>query len=147
MIERDRDHLFQKGEFDGILEGLLATPDRLLRDVGYDRTREARAQLKNFTARLIGEFIADVCGSGRFVAPAADVSRRIAVLKGMAWQWMIQRTDIETYQYGQRRLVQRLFEGYWDKPEMLPRREQWNGSRQTPRPRGAAKTIRLVRPV
>jgi dGTPase len=126
VLERDRDNIFGAGEFSDSLTQLFESADLdYLRTVGYDRTREARAALKNFTAHLIGDLISAVSESGKFVKPAGDVARRVAVLKGMAWEWMIQRTDIETYQFGQRRLVDRIFEGYWDKPEMLPRREEW----------------------
>jgi dGTPase len=137
VLERDRDGLFQAGEFAKSLDDLLGSPDlEYLRIVGYDRTREARAELKNFTARVIGELIDAVSGTGKFTKPSGDVARRIEVLKGMAWQWMIQRSDIETYQYGQRRLVERIFDGYWDRPDMLPRREEWDALRKDAKANG-----------
>ncbi len=124
---QDSRGLFGGGEFDAALSDLL-DPSRVpyLTDVGFDRTRHARAALKNFTAELLGELITAVTPGGTFVSPFGDVARRIALLKGMAWQWMIERTDIETRQYGQRRLVARIFDGYWERPEMLPRREEWD---------------------
>jgi dGTPase len=125
-LERDRDDLFAAGEFASTLASLFESNQlEYLRQVPFDRTREARAALKNFTAMLIGELIAAVCPDGKFSEPLGDVARRIAVLKAMAWRWMIQRTDHETIQFGQRRLVERIFDGYWEKPEMLPRREEW----------------------
>ncbi len=126
-LQRDRDALFAEGDFASTLAALFEA-DQLeyLRRVPFDRTREARAALKNFTAMLIGELIAAVIADGKFVEPSGDVARRIAVLTAMAWQWMIQRTDHETIQFGQRRLVERIFDGYWERPEMLPRREEWD---------------------
>src|SRR5438034_57690 len=45
VLERDRDGLFADGELAGSLDGLLESPDlEYLRIVGYDRTREARAE-------------------------------------------------------------------------------------------------------
>jgi dGTPase len=122
--------LFANDEFTGTFEALFESPeakDRLeyLREVGYDRTREARARLKNFTAWLIGELINAVSGSGKFVNPTDEVARRIVLLKEMAWLWMIERTDMATLHFGQERLITRVFEGYWASPEQLPRREEW----------------------
>jgi dGTPase len=145
---QDEDDLFASGEFTSTLSSLLAANElEYVRTVPFDRTRRARAALKNFTARLIGELIADVTQGGRFVEPQGDVARRIAVLKAMAWQWMIERTDHETTQFGQRRLVERIFEGYWDKPEMLPRREEWDSAVRSSRPRFALSYRRRPRRV
>jgi dGTPase len=131
VLANDEDGLFSGRAFSAALEEFTESPDLdYLRNIGYDRTREARAELKNLTARIIGELIDAVSGDGRFVEPEGEVARRIAILKGMAWQWMIERSDTETFQYGQRRLVARLFEGYWDRPEMLPRREEWEAMKE-----------------
>jgi dGTPase len=140
VLERDdRDGLFAKGEFAETFDAVITARGlEYLRDVGYDRTREARAELKNFTASLIGDLINAISGSGKFTEPSGDVARRIALFKGMAWQWMIQRTDIETYQYGQRRLVQRIFDGYWERPDMLPRREEWEALKKAAKSAGAS---------
>lgn len=124
--EQGNDGLFDEDEFAPSLGELLTSPQlEYLRKVGFDRTREAHAALKNYTAELIGSLIESVTPDGRFAHPSGEVARRIALLKGMAWQWMIERTDIETHQFGQRRLVSRVFDGYWERPEMLPRREEW----------------------
>lgn len=135
-LERDRDGLFAAEDFGSTLTDLFEAHQlEYLRRVPFDRTREARAALKNFTAMLIGELIDAVTPDGRFVEPSGSVARRIAVLKAMAWQWMIERTDRETVQFGQRRLVERIFDGYWEKPEMLPRREEWDAVDRASKPR------------
>lgn len=122
--------LFASNEFDPAFAELFQSKEaeaelEYLRLIGYDRTREARSTLKNFTARIIGELISEVSAYGTFVAPTGDVARRIAVLKDMAWLWMIERTDMETLHFGQERLINRLFEGYWIAPQQLPAREEW----------------------
>jgi dGTPase len=87
----------------------------------FSRARPHRSQLTNFCARLIGEFIEEVTPDGRFTKPLPDrVARRIAVLKAMAWEWMIEDPAQETVRFGQRRLVEDMFEGFWANPMMLP---------------------------
>jgi predicted deoxyguanosinetriphosphate triphosphohydrolase len=128
--QRDRKELFTESDLTSTFAALFIDEEvapklEYLRTIGYDRTREARAELKNYTAWLIGELMGAVTAGGSFVEPVGDVARRIAMLKAFAWQWMIERTDIETIQFGPKRLVQRIFEGYCERPEMLPRREEW----------------------
>lgn len=91
----------------------------------FDQSRESRAFLKNFGARLIGELIDDVTPDGKFSAPSDAARRKLDVLIGMAWVWMIERPDLETKRYAQRRVVRDLFAGYWERPEMLPQRVEW----------------------
>lgn len=145
-LERDHDGLFDTGDFESTFKALFDS-DQLeyLRNVPFDRTREARAALKNFTASWIGELIASVSAEGKFSEPTAEVARTIAVLKAMAWQWMIQRTDHETIQFGQRRLVERIFDGYWERPEMLPRREEWVATDRSSKPRFVLSVRRVPR--
>jgi dGTPase len=114
------------------LRELLHSP-RLdyLRGGPFERTRYHRAALKNFTAELIGDFISAVTADGAFAHPSGAVARRLKLLKEMAWLWMIERSDIATHRYGQRRLIERIFDGYWDQPEMLPAKEEWKLVRQT----------------
>jgi dGTPase len=112
--------------FEGAVERVIPADSlEYIADFGFDRSRTARAELKNLTARLIGRFIEAVEVDGRYVGPDADTELELLALKAMAWEWMIERTDIETSKFGQRRLVERVFDGYWERPEMLPRREDW----------------------
>lgn len=88
----------------------------------FDRSRQSRAYLKNFTAQLIHYFIHSVADdTNNFVAPGGEVRRRLDVLTGAAWVWMIKRSDLVTSQYGQRKIVRELYDGYWNDPGMLPR--------------------------
>jgi dGTPase len=91
----------------------------------FDRTRDSRARLKNFCANLIGEFVDDVTAGHHFVGADDAMRRKLDVLTGMAWVWMIERSDLETKRFAQRRLVKELFDGYWERPEMLPHRDEW----------------------
>jgi dGTPase len=91
----------------------------------FDRARTSRGELKNFTADLIGDLIAEVTPGDRFLPADNDTKRRLYVLTGMAWTWMIRSPQLATLQYGQRRLIESLFEGYWENPQMLPQRERW----------------------
>lgn len=91
----------------------------------FDQSRESRARLKNFGAQLIGELIEDVTTGGKFSAPSDSARRKLDVLIGMAWVWMIERPDLETKRYAQRRVVRDLFAGYWERPAMLPQQVEW----------------------
>jgi dGTP triphosphohydrolase len=107
VLERDRKtgH-FSAGEFEASLEGLLDSTDlAYLREVPFDRTRYARAALKDFTASLIHEFIHETTVDGCFKPAEGELRRRLDVLKGMAWQWMIERSDLETFKHGQQQEV------------------------------------------
>lgn len=91
----------------------------------FDRARKSRGELKNFTAELIGDLIDAVTTNDRFDPPDSETSRKLYILTGMAWAWMIRSPQLATLQYGQRRLIESLFEGYWENPQMLPQRERW----------------------
>lgn len=142
--DRDRDRkgkakLFPKREVELALNDLLAPlkseAERVRSKVTvkskhwaerpFDRSKESRANLKNFCAFLIGEVIEDVTSGGKFSPPSEDVQRRIDLLTGMAWVWMIERSDLATKRYAQRGVVKDLFDGYWKHPEMLPNQEEW----------------------
>ena len=92
----------------------------------FDQSRESRAFLKNFGAALIGDMIEEVTAGGVFSTPSDELRRRLEVLMGMAWVWMIERSDLETKRYAQRRVVADLFTGYWERPEMLPQQVEWS---------------------
>lgn len=115
-----------------------AALDELIADTGldqqewaalpFDRTRVSRAGLKNYTARLIEMFIEGVTSNDAFkpLETGDALDQRLALLKGMATVWMIERSAEATVRFGQRKLVEDLFEGYWAKPSMLPNQETWD---------------------
>jgi dGTPase len=107
------------------LKGLKGVGSKHWAERPFDQSRESRAYLKNFGARLIGELIDDVTPDGKFSAPSDAARRKLDVLIGMAWVWMIERSDLETKRFAQRRVVQDLFAGYWERPEMLPQQVEW----------------------
>jgi len=122
---RDGDNLFTGVDFDSLFDQLLPDPESdPWATVPFDRSRDARAGLKNFSAGLIGEFIRAVTPEDSFEAPQGNVKRRLRLLTGMARVWMIESATQETLRFGQRRLVEDLFEGYWANPGML-QRETW----------------------
>ena len=91
----------------------------------FDRSRDSRANLKNYCSHLIGRFIDDVTADGRYSEPSDDVRKELDVLTAIAWVWMIERSDLATRRFAQRRLVHDLFDGYWSNPEMLPHQDEW----------------------
>src|SRR5665213_175611 len=117
--------VFEGADFDALLADLLPDPAAYpWAVVPFDRSRVARAGLKNFSAGVIGDFIDAVTPGDAFAEPTGDVQRKILLLKGMARVWMIESASQETLRFGQRRLVEDLFEGYWANTGML-QREAW----------------------
>ena len=100
----------------------------------FERTRHGRRQLKEFTANLIHDFIHDVTEDGTFTVPEGFTKQRRDLLTGMTWVWMIERTDLATERYGQRRIVRELFNGYWTDPSMIPRQDEWREVQETSAP-------------
>jgi len=120
--------LFRESEPDDTLQSLFsafALYDEVWARVPFDRSRESRASLKNVTAGFIGRFIDAVTVDDAFQSPPDEVAREIELLKGMASIWLIHDPAQETLRFGQRRLLEDLFEGYWNSPSMLPQREAW----------------------
>lgn len=125
LDRRDGDDLFTGADFDGLFEDVLPDPDsHPWATLPFDRSRAARAGLKNFSAGLIGDFIDAVTPQDSFQVPEGDVKRRLRLLTGMARVWMIESPSQETLRFGQRRLVEDLFDGYWANSAML-QRETW----------------------
>jgi dGTPase len=140
-VRRGKARLFGGNAFADTLTQLFPGEELTYwRRIPRDKSRYARAELKNFTSKLIGEFIRDVARGGVFETPVGNVARRLAVLKGMAWAWMITRSDLETHKYGQQKIIRDIFDGYWMHPGMLPQREEWGriaedtSLRRIPRP-------------
>jgi dGTPase len=91
----------------------------------FDGSRSSRSKLKKLTAALIGDFIAGVTPKDEFSEMSAELEQRLYLLTGMAWVWMIENPGEETTRFGQRRLIEDIFDGYWANPRMLPSREEW----------------------
>lgn len=97
----------------------------------FDRSKFSRNYLKRFVTDLVHYFIHETTPGGRFVAPELQVRQRLDLLTGMAWVWMIGRSDLETQQFGQRKIIHELYDGYWDNPHMLPWRVEWTEIERT----------------
>ncbi|MCB0880144.1 MAG: dNTP triphosphohydrolase [Thermoleophilia bacterium] len=82
--------------------------------------RIARAGLKTWGAQLIERFIDACVVGGSFQRLPVERAQELAVLKQLAWIYMIDRTDLAAMKHGQRRIVRELFEAYWERPQMLP---------------------------
>lgn len=106
----------------------------------FDRSKFSRRELKDFTSGLIGTLIDGVTPGRTFLPPTGRVKQWRDLLTGMAWVWMIDRPGLATTQYAQRRIIRRLFEGYWACPEMLPRRDEWDHVRTSSEPVHDKKT-------
>jgi dGTP triphosphohydrolase len=110
----------------------------------FERTPDNVAYLKRLTAALIGMFISAVTPLGEFKRPEEPIKLFIDILTGVAWVWMIERSDLTTRQYGQRRIICDLFSGYVSKPDMLPRQRELRDIRAAGL-KGEAENHRVVR--
>lgn len=136
--DNDKADRFSGHEISKVIESTFASLPRAKKEVAYlreeafDGTKGSTGALKGLASALIDSLINSMVIDGTFVGADNDIARQLAVLKGMAWAWMIGRSDLMTHQFGQRKLVGELFEGYWIEPDMLPRRDEWELARQTP---------------
>jgi dGTPase len=105
--------------------------EQLWAERNFDRTKFSRRFLKRFVTDLIHYFIHSVSEDGVFSPPRAEVRQRLDLLTGMARVWMIERSDLETQQFGQREIITEIFDGYWKRPQMLPRRDEWDAVSRT----------------
>lgn len=84
----------------------------------YDGSRIARQTLRNTTSVLIGRYVDTVevrprPESGQsLVRISPDAANEVAVLKELAWFYIINRPSLATVQHGQRRVVRELHDIY-----------------------------------
>jgi dGTPase len=151
VLERDRQRPTRVFPGDKIEPALLSLLDQVPKEPWalkpFDRTRKHRQELKHFTARMIGTFVDGVTSAGTFAPPGGELKQWRDLLTGMAWVWMIERSDLATYRFGQQEIVRDLFDGYWAAPEMLPRQEEWRLVQETSSPVGEGwrEKARLIR--
>jgi dGTPase len=134
---------------DAVKEAKLKKSERQWIKRPFERTRDNISYLKRLSAAMIGMFINAVTPEGQFRKPTKESRTRVSIdiLTSIAWVWMIERTDLTTRQFGQRKIIRELFAGYVRDPRMLPRQpelreiEELAGSEDEKK----AKTIRLVR--
>ena len=86
----------------------------------FDRSKHSRSYLKTFCADLIERLIEAVTRGQSFALPDPRTAQDLALLKALARIWMIDRPDLRTKKFAQRRLIAELFAGYMEEPEMLP---------------------------
>jgi dGTPase len=127
---RERDKTVTAGDVEDALHLLFdqafeaakfTTQERSWAHRPFERSRQNVMYLKRLSAAMIGMYIEAVVEGGKFVTPTGETKKMLNVLTGMAWVWMIERSDLRTRQYGQRAIIRKLFEGYREEPDMLPR--------------------------
>jgi dGTPase len=105
------DHSALREAFNQVMIGLFP-----LQDV-YSGAWEERAALREFTSQLIGRYIG---GSSLKVGQTGTVEvhvdehlqMEVAMLKELTWIYIIEAPSLISQQYGQRHVIQRLFEIY-----------------------------------
>ena len=85
----------------------------------YSGTWEERARLREFTSQLIGRYIG---GTSLKLGEAGNIEVyvddqllvEVAMLKELTWTYIIESPALASQQYGQRRVIAKLFEIYMD---------------------------------
>ena len=90
----------------------------------FERSPQNLAYLKRLSAGMVGMLIDAVTPDGHFKVPEGKTKRFIQVLTGIAWVWMIERSDLATRRLGQRRIIRELFQGYVRDIPTFPRQKE-----------------------
>lgn len=109
-VLRDKFSRFTEDELD---EAMSFVFDEALADVSaYRGSRAERAWIRAQTSFLIGWFIDAVSMKGSRVVVDQPRLAEVAVLKEIAWYYIIASPALATIQYGQRRVIRELHEMY-----------------------------------
>ena len=86
----------------------------------YSGTRQQRGLIRTFTAGLIGKYINAIRLRGtidpteRTVEIDSDAETKIFVSKQLTWHYVIYGSALQSQQFGQRRIIQHLFQTFND---------------------------------
>jgi dGTPase len=110
-IWEDRDSLEEA--FNEVIVGLFPL------DTAYRGTWKERARLRDFCSQLIGRFVGGtsvlVKSNGRAQIQIDQYRHlEVSMLKELTWSYIIEAPSLVSQQYGQRRVIDKLFEIYWD---------------------------------
>ena len=87
----------------------------------FDGSPSARGYLRILTTHLVGKYVSAAepreSADGDCLAIPADERAEIEVLKQLTWHYVITNRALVTQQFGQRRVIQKLFEIYRDAAE------------------------------
>lgn len=100
--------------FEGLTEAMRVPLQPLNRP--YSGVREQRASLRSLTASLISRYVTravslkgpDASGQGGVII-SPELESEVYILKQLTWEYVITAPALATQQYGQRRLVEDLF--------------------------------------
>jgi dGTPase len=87
----------------------------------YRGTWKERAFLRDFSSQLIGRYIGgtslEVDSNGQtLIHRDVRLLLEVAMLKELTWTYIIEAPSLMSQQYGQRKLIRKLFEIYFDAP-------------------------------
>jgi dGTPase len=86
----------------------------------YTATREQRSRLRDFSSTLIDQFIGAIelnqppSREIRFVKIRTKEERQVRVLKALTWYYVIYNPSLATQQFGQREIIRRVFNIFYD---------------------------------
>ena len=101
-----------KESFNEVMVGLFPL------DTRYEGRWEQRAALRQFSSQLIGRYVGgtalELDGSQCKVRVDEHLKREVAMLKELTWVYVIDAPSLVSQQFGQRRVIRKLFEIYSD---------------------------------
>ena len=104
-----------KSVFDGLTASMAVAHQQLLQP--YTGIREQRASLRSLTASLIRRYITDAISlrvpqsAGQScITITPQLQTEVDILKQLTWEYVITAPSLSTQQYGQRKLIQDLFD-------------------------------------
>ena len=109
-IWKDPDSL--REAFNEVMVGLFPLAN------SYEGTWQERAHLREFTSHLIGRYVGGTglrSKDGRCqLNVSEDLKLEVAMLKELTWIYVIEATSLHSQQFGQRQVIRKLFEIYWE---------------------------------
>ncbi len=112
----DRD-FFRRADLEEAFGDLLAMHWRI--DEPYSGTKEQRSKLRHFTAQLIHRYInvVELNPSTKSLTINEEFVKEVAILKELTWTYVIEAPALAMQREGQRAVIQRLFDVYFDAAE------------------------------
>jgi dGTPase len=97
-----------EGALEWVLDGVFAGTEP------YRGSKRDRASLRSSTSYLIGEFVGAISLKRKKVSIERSHGARVAVLKEIAWHYVVEDPSLAAIQDGQRRIIRELHERYID---------------------------------
>ncbi|ABF39230.1 Deoxyguanosinetriphosphate triphosphohydrolase [Candidatus Koribacter versatilis Ellin345] len=118
-----RDELLPDQAFAELQEAFDKLAITIPLDVEYRATQKQRSALRSFTAGLINRYVSNstvgVDGKKAFLSVPPGFRKEVKMLKQLTWHYVIENPALATQQYGQKRIVEDLFNIFHEEAKSL----------------------------